>query len=181
MEWIRERRPDASIRCDVVGDGPLRDELSALARDLDVASDVRFLGYRDDVAPFLEDADAFVLPSRAEGISNALLEAMALGLPVIASAVPGNTDVVEHEANGLLVDVDDPASLGAAVLRLLDEPDLRRRLGRAARRTVAGRYSIEHVGRRYVTLYRELVSSALLAPPVEDVRMTEYARPGSES
>ncbi len=175
---IRERRPEASIRFDVVGDGPLREELSALARDLDVASDVRFLGYRDDVAAFLDRADAFVLPSRAEGISNALLEAMAVGLPVVASAVPGNTDMVEHEANGLLVAVDDPASLAAALLRLLDEPDLRGRLGREARRTVETRYSIEHVGERYVNLYRELVASPLVPPPTEDVTSTADARPG---
>jgi glycosyltransferase involved in cell wall biosynthesis len=178
---IRERRPEARIRCDVVGDGPSRHELSALAAALNVASDVRFLGYRDDVAPFLDRADAFVLPSRAEGISNALLEAMTLGLPVIASAVPGNTDVIEHGANGLLFEVDDPASLASALLRLLDEPDLRGRLGREARRTVDTRYSIEHVGRRYVHLYRELVSSPVPAPPPADVTRTEYARPGSEA
>jgi glycosyltransferase involved in cell wall biosynthesis len=178
---IRECRSDASITFDVVGDGPQREELSALAKDLDVASDVRFLGYRDDVAPFLDGADAFVLPSRAEGISNALLEAMAVGLPVVTSAVPGNTDVVEHEANGLLVEVDDPASLAAALLRLLDEPDLRGRLGREARRTVETRYSIEQVGERYVNLYRELVSSPSAPPPTEDVTRTAATRPGSGS
>jgi glycosyltransferase involved in cell wall biosynthesis len=179
--WIRERRPTASIRFDVVGDGPLREELFALATDLDVASEVRFLGYRDDVAPFLDRADAFVLPSRAEGISNALLEAMAVGLPVVASAVPGNTDVVEHDANGLLVDVDDPGSLGAALLRLLDEPDLRGRLGREARRTVETRYSIEQVADRYFNLYRELVSSSSAPRPTEDMTRTAARRRGSGS
>jgi glycosyltransferase involved in cell wall biosynthesis len=179
LAWIREWRPEAGLRCDVVGDGPLSDELSALARDLDVVSDVRFLGYRDDVAPFLGRADAFVLPSRAEGISNALLEAMAVGLPVVASDVPGNADVVEHEVNGLLVEVDDPGSLAAALLRLVDEPALRRRLGGEARRTVNTRYSIEHVAQRYVTLYRELVSSPVLTSSAEQVTSTAGARSGS--
>jgi glycosyltransferase involved in cell wall biosynthesis len=170
---IHERRPEANLRFDVVGDGPLRDELSALAGELDVISDVRFLGDRDDVAPFLDGADVFVLPSRAEGISNALLEAMAVGLPVVVSDVPGNTDVVEHEANGLVVQVDDPASLAAAVLRLLDEPDLRERLGREARRTVETTYSIGQVGARYVRLYRELVWDPTVRPPSEGVTIAD--------
>jgi glycosyltransferase involved in cell wall biosynthesis len=126
-------------------------------------------------------ADAFVLPSRAEGISNALLEAMAVGVPVIASDVPGNTDVVEHEANGLLVEVDDPASLAAAILRLVDEPDLRERLRQEARRTVETRYSIGHVAERYVDLYRQLVSSPSALPAAEDVTRTADARLGSGS
>jgi glycosyltransferase involved in cell wall biosynthesis len=179
--WIREHRPERSLRYDVVGDGPLRDELLALAQNLGVASDVRFLGYHDDVAPLLDMADAFVLPSRAEGISNALLEAMAVGVPVIASDVPGNTDVVEHEANGLLVEVDDPASLAAAILRLVDEPDLRERLRQEARRTVETRYSIGHVAERYVDLYRQLVSSPSALPAAEDVTRTADARLGSGS
>jgi glycosyltransferase involved in cell wall biosynthesis len=170
-----------SIRFDVVGDGPLRDELSALAGNLGVGSDVRFLGYRDDIAPLLDRADLFVLPSRAEGISNALLEAMAVGLPVVASAVSGNTDVIEPEVNGLLVEADDPASLAATVLRLLDEPGLRRRLGGEARRTVETRYSIEHVGERYVDLYRELVSRPSVPQPSEDLTRTAHARSVSGS
>jgi glycosyltransferase involved in cell wall biosynthesis len=175
VAWIREHRPEANLRYDVVGDGPLWDELLALAGDLGVASDVRFLGHRHDVAPFLHGADAFVLPSRAEGLSNALLEAMAVGLPVIASNVPGNTDVVEHEANGLLVEVDDPASLAAALLRIVDEADLRKRLGREARHTVESRFSIEQVGERYANLYRELVSSPSALSPAEDVTRTANA------
>lgn len=154
---LRELDPQLAVAYRIVGDGPLRDELSSLTRELGLTKEVEFWGERGDVPGFLRDTDVFVLPSRAEGISNALLEAMSLGLPVIASAVPGNEDVVEHEREGLLFPVDDPESLATAIRRVLRDADLRERLGRHARRAVESRYPIERVADRYRALYRELM------------------------
>lgn len=155
---LRARRPGSDVRLDVVGDGPLRDELTVLSRELGIAEVVRFLGDRDDVSAILDRADVFALPSRAEGISNALLEAMAAGMPVVATAIPGNTDVVTNGHDGLLVAVDDPPSIAAAIERLMDDRELRARLGRAARRTIGSRFAIDMVADRYLALYRELLS-----------------------
>lgn len=156
---LRERRPGMEVRYDLVGEGPQKDELVALAGELGVGSVVRFLGNRDDVEALLADADVFVLPSRAEGMSNALLEAMSRGLPVVAAAVPGNTDVLEHGTTGILVEPDDPERLAEALSEVLDDPDLRERLGRAARHAVEDRYTIGAVGERYLALYRELLAA----------------------
>lgn len=156
---LRELDPQLEVAYQIVGDGPLRDELSSLTRELGLTKEVEFWGERGDVPSFLRDADVFVLPSRAEGISNALLEAMSLGLPVIASAVPGNEDVVEHQREGLLFPVDDPESLATAIRRVLRDADLRERLGHHARRAVESRYPIERVADRYRALYRELMGS----------------------
>jgi glycosyltransferase involved in cell wall biosynthesis len=93
----------------------------------------------------------------AEGLSNALLEAMAVGLPVVVSDVPGNTDVVEHERTGLIFEVRDVSSLAASLARLLDDPELRARLGEAARESVEGSYSLGVVAGRYIELYEELL------------------------
>jgi len=108
---------------------------------------------------YLQQADLFVLPSRAEGISNALLEAMACGLPVVVSDIPGNVDVIEPGRNGLLFTVDDHGSLASAVTLLLTQRDLRGRLGRAARQTVENRFSLSFIADRLITLYRDLMSS----------------------
>jgi glycosyltransferase involved in cell wall biosynthesis len=150
-------RPDLDVRLRLVGDGPLRKEL-ALAASRTVARDrIEFTGLTDDVASALEDADVFVLPSRAEGISNALLEAMAHGLPVLVSDVPGNRSVVEHERNGLIFPSGDAAALARALRALLDAETLRERLGRGARVDVEDRFSLRAVAERYVELYEELV------------------------
>ena len=154
---LRARRPQQDVRFELVGDGPSRVELIALGRDLGLDGQVRFHGDRDDVATLLGAADVFVLPSRAEGISNALLEAMAAGLPVVATAIPGNTDVISDGRDGILVEAEDPASLADGIERLLDDGDLRARLGREARRTIASRFTIDRVADRYRELYEELI------------------------
>jgi L-malate glycosyltransferase len=155
---LRTQRPDARIDLRLIGDGPRRPELEALARELVV--DAAFLGERDDVATQLEDADVFVLPSRAEGMSNALLEAMTAGLPAIVTNIPGNADVIRHEQNGLLVEPDDADGLAAAIGRLLDDAALRERLGGAARDTVETGYALDRVATHYVALYEELLGTS---------------------
>ena len=152
-----QHRYRGSVRLDLVGDGPLTDALQNQANRLGITGSVVFWGRRDDVLARLQSADIFVLPSRAEGISNALLEAMACGLPVVVSKIPGNVDVIEHKKNGLQFAVDDPGSLTSSLLLLLDQPHLRRCLGQAGRRTVEDHYSLDHVADRYLMLYRAVL------------------------
>jgi glycosyltransferase involved in cell wall biosynthesis len=106
----------------LVGNGPLRGELKAVAARLDVLSSVRFLGHQPHVSKFYAIADLFVLPLHTEGKSNALLEAMAAGLPVVASAVGGNKDVIDDQVSGFLVNWDDTMLCGQVLSTLLAEP-----------------------------------------------------------
>jgi glycosyltransferase involved in cell wall biosynthesis len=157
LRQLRERRPGVRLCLRLVGDGPSKAELVAIADRNEIAEDVEFLGDRDDVAELLEESDIFVLPSRAEGLSNALLEAMSGGLPVVVSNIPGNDDVIEHEDNGLLFTSDDPTSLTSELMRLLDDMQLRQAIGRRARVRVQERYGLDVVAQQYARLYHELL------------------------
>ena len=123
------RRPQIVI----VGDGPLREKLQAQAHSLGVADSVRFVGIVADVRPSLAAMDVFVLPSHAEGMSNALMEAMAAARPVVATAVGGNTEVVVDGKTGVLIPPADPAAIADAIAALLRDPDRAAGLGVAAR------------------------------------------------
>jgi glycosyltransferase involved in cell wall biosynthesis len=103
---------------------------------------VRCVPFRPDVLGFYRLFDVVVLPSRSEGLSQALLEAMALGLPVVASRAGGNVELIRHGEDGLLVPPREPPAFGAALMRLLADPALRGRLGTAARRTARNRYPL---------------------------------------
>jgi len=154
----RLRQHVPSLRCVFVGEGELRGQLEAQSRSLGVAHMVHFSGTRRDVPAVLAALDVFVLPSRFEGLSLALLEAMAAGRPVVATAVSGTVEVVRHEATGLLVPPNDPEALAAALRRLLAERALAERLARAGQEHVLTRYTIEPVARRYEAMYEELLA-----------------------
>lgn len=124
----------------LVGDGPLCEAIGLLAKDCGVASNVNLLGERADATRLMQAADFLVLPSHFEGLSNALLEAMAAGCPAIASAVGGSIELIEHERTGLLFPSDDAGALAAAIERMTD-PALRSRLARAARQYVEENHS----------------------------------------
>jgi glycosyltransferase involved in cell wall biosynthesis len=111
-----------------------------------------------DVTDYLLAADLFVLPSSTEGMSNALLEAMAVGLPIVATRVPGNCELIRDEDSGLLVEPKDPQALAQAIIRLLSSPEQAARLGQAARETAASRFAIQRIGQDYLALYAELLS-----------------------
>jgi glycosyltransferase involved in cell wall biosynthesis len=130
------RRPQIVI----VGDGPLREKLQAQAQSLGVAHSVRFVGTVADVRPSLAAMDVFVLPSHAEGMSNALMEAMAAARPVVATAVGGNTEVVVDGKTGVLIPPADPAAIADAIAALLRDPDRAAGLGAAAREFVTRRF-----------------------------------------
>lgn len=117
---------------------------------------VRFAGQVDDVAPYLQSSDFFVLPSAAEGLSNALLEALAVGLPCVATAVGGTPDVIVDGENGLLVAPDKPHDLQAALSKLLTNISMRQRMGKLARETILARYSLENTADRLAALYQRL-------------------------
>lgn len=135
-------------------------ELKRQAQTLNISGNISWLGERSDVGRLLAASDVFVLPSHQEGSSNALLEAMAASLPAIATAVGGNIDAVRDSDSGLLVRVNDPRGLAAAIVRLAKDPALRRRLGDAARLRVAQRFSLDACVERYDRLYRALIEPA---------------------
>lgn len=129
----------------VLGDGPERARLEQMARELGLAERVRFEGYvsQAGVADHLREADVFVLPSLAEGVPVSLMEAMASGVPVVATRVGGVAELVEDGESGLLVPPSDAPALQAALLRYLDDAALRRRIARAGRLLVEQRFSLE--------------------------------------
>jgi L-malate glycosyltransferase len=139
----------------IVGDGPLRESLAGQARTLGVADSVRFEGTVADVRPVLAAMDVFVLPSRAEGMSNALMEAMAAGRPVVATAVGGNTEVVTDGETGLLVPPANPAAIARAVDGLLGDPERASRLGTAARQFVTHHFGARARVAELERLYEE--------------------------
>lgn len=158
FQQVLRCNPGLNLRLQLLGDGPLMDTLIGLSRELGIAQHVDFVGMTAEIFEYLQDADIFVLPSWAEGQSNALLEAMACGLPVLVSDIPANVGVIEHEQNGLMFAVGDPDSLAGAVMLLLDQPELRERVGRAARLTIESRYSLDYVADRYICLYQGLLT-----------------------
>jgi glycosyltransferase involved in cell wall biosynthesis len=153
--WAAARRLGCLAFLCVVGDGPERAALERRARDHGILGAVRFAGATDDVTPWLRAADAFVLPSRQEGLSVALLEAMACGLAVVATAVGGTADAAGDAA--VLVP-PDAAALAGALARVLDEPGRARELGGRARRRAVERFGILEVARRHLELYGEIAT-----------------------
>jgi glycosyltransferase involved in cell wall biosynthesis len=142
------------FRLEIAGDGPCRAELEAHAARLGLGERVRFLGVVRDVPGLLARARLFVLSSITEGISLTLLEAMARGLPVVATAVGGNPEVVEAEQTGLLVPARDPVSLAEAVARFWTRPELCARMGVAGRRRVEQHFDVRRMVADYEALYR---------------------------
>lgn len=144
------------LRLLVAGEGPAEPSLRTLADDLKLQGSVAFLGHRSDVPSLLDLADAVVLPSRAEGLSLFLLEALSAGRPVVATAAGGMVEIVSDGENGLLVPVGDPLALAAALRRLLTEKELARRLGDKARESSA-RFTVEAMLQRTLAVYESMV------------------------
>lgn len=135
----------ADLRYTVLGDGPERDRVLFTAGELGLHGHVELAGRTppDEVIRTLRDADVFLHTSSSEGISNAVLEAMACGLPVVTTDVGGMAEAVSHDVDGLLVGVRDSVAIGAALHRLATEPDTRARLGEAARATIVDRFRLD--------------------------------------
>jgi glycosyltransferase involved in cell wall biosynthesis len=137
----------------LIGDGPLRRSLTDRAAALGVASLVRFPGHRPDAPSLLPAADVFALPSRREGMPLAALEAMAAGLPVVATRVIGSEEVVVDGVTGALVPRGAPAALAGAIADLLADPELRRRQGLAGRRHQQAHFTRERMAADTLAVY----------------------------
>lgn len=148
---VHQQVPQA--RLVIVGDGGLRPQLECLAKVLGIASSVEFVGLQSDIPAQFHRGSLAVLPSRWEGMSNALLEAMACGLPCVATRVSGSEDIIQHGVNGLLVESEDYQGMAQALLTLLHDPALTRKYGQAARETIERDYSFEQVMDKYIELY----------------------------
>ena len=156
LALIKDRLPQSWRLLAVGRDDGIGAELKTQAQSFGIGDNILWLGERNDVDELLSASDMFVLPSHQEGFSNALLEAMAARLPVVATAIGGNSDAVVDGETGSLVPVRDPRALAAAILRLAQDPDLRASFGEAGRRRVEQRFSLQACVDRYERLYRAL-------------------------
>ncbi|MEI8314489.1 MAG: glycosyltransferase [Verrucomicrobiota bacterium] len=143
----------------IIGDGPCLAELQAAAQRLGVASHVGLLGARSDIPTQLSTFDVFTLSSITEGISLTILEAMACGIPIVASDVGGNREIVQPPLCGLIVPARDPQALAAAYLELLNDPNQRVRMGSAGCQRVGDNFSLQTMVRHYRDLYEELLNN----------------------
>ncbi len=142
----------------ILGDGSLRDRLVSVTKELGIQNQVHFWGAQKNVAPFLDKIDIFILPSRWEGLSMALLEAMSRGIPVIATEVGGNPEIIQHEVHGLLIPAGDPGAITEAIEFLRNNPTNRRKLGIQGQQHVIENYSLEKTVCSIDQLYKGLLS-----------------------
>jgi len=167
---VRERRSDAALL--LVGRGSLQEGTEALARELDLGQSVRFLGVRSDVAEVMSSADGYVMSSAWEGMPMVLLEAAAAGLPIVATRVGGNHEVVREGESGFLVEPRDHEALAQAMLRLMEVPvPDRRAMGERGHAHIRSQYGLSRVAERWEELYREVLArkGPALAPRVSGV------------
>jgi glycosyltransferase involved in cell wall biosynthesis len=146
---VRAKHPQAELL--IIGEGEEGPGLKRLAKE-----GVSFLGSVDDVSPYLQAADLFVLPSATEGLSNALLEAMSTGLPVVATAVGGAPDLINHKENGWLISPGDMVDLREAILKILGNEQFRNKLGEQAREKIVNEFDLSLVASKLRDLYISL-------------------------
>jgi glycosyltransferase involved in cell wall biosynthesis len=169
------KREDKASRLVVVGDGPQREALEALARELGIAERVTFAGNREDVAPWLRAFDLFCLPSYAnEGVPQALMQAMACGLPVVTTPVGSIGEIVQDGETGRLVPPGDAAALGAAIEALLADAPLRSRLSARAREAALQRFGEERMVERMLEVFSVVARASRRRPA--DVDLSERRR-----
>lgn len=156
LDLLQHVRPD--LRTMIVGDGPLRARLEATAGAFRLTGEgrVKFLGHRDDVPRLLAASDLLVLPSLYEGLPNVVLEAMRSRKPVVATAAPGTTEVVDDGVTGLLVPLRDPVALARAIRDVIDDPEKARTMGQAGRTRVDAEFGVGQMVGRFAELYEGL-------------------------
>jgi len=153
---VIRRAPDAVLL--IAGDGPLRKTMEGVARELGIDKRVQFLGIRRDIPQLMNAADAYVMSSSWEGMPMVLLEASAIGLPIVATDVGGNREVVLDGVTGFLVPPRNPEALAEAMLKMMSLPEEKRRaMGKAARKYVEDNFSLDRVVDMWEALYRELL------------------------
>ncbi len=156
LQAIAKLRSDSTLECWLVGDGPERGEMERLARALGLSDRVRFLGYRQDVPALLRQCDLFVLPSVWEPFGIALVEAMVLGMPVLACWAGGVPEIVRDGETGLLVPPGDADAMAAGLQRLLSDDALRARLAAKAAPDAAARFDARSMAERYQKSYEAI-------------------------
>ena len=154
-EWRAHLMP----RLCIVGDGRFRLQMERIVAELGIVDSVEFLGLRTDIVDLLQPSWGFVLPSRWEGMPNALLEAMACGLPCVATRVSGSEDIISDGVNGLLVEPEQPAQMAQALRRIIEDVDLGQKLGQAGRATVVREYQVHTIVEQCLELYGDLLKS----------------------
>jgi glycosyltransferase involved in cell wall biosynthesis len=169
----RLKAQDPRFTLHIAGRGPLQSMLEKNARDYGVEKQVRFLGYRRDVAELLAAADGLVLSSSWEGLPNVVMEALASGTPVVATEVGGVRELVTDGESGYIVPVEDEAGLASAMAKLMAAPRPERaRMGQKGRRHIEQTYGVERVTAAWLTLYRELLAEKGLWSDVPADRKT---------
>ncbi|MEM6469146.1 MAG: glycosyltransferase [Planctomycetota bacterium] len=158
-ELLGAARTDTTLL--IIGDGPQKDELLRFRDSVTTPAHVAFLGARSDVANLLPHASLFWIGSEYEGQSNAVTEAMLSGVPVVASDIPGNRDLVIHDDTGRLFPLGDRAALGKESMDLLENPDQAERLAQSAKSKIQMKFSVEQFVSRHVELYRRLRANHL--------------------
>lgn len=158
---LAELAPDARarLRLVMIGDGALRAEALTLLQSAGLSEQAWLPGARDDVPALMQGMDVFALPSLAEGISNTILEAMACGLPVVATAVGGNAELLVPEVTGRLVPAANPDALAQALLAYLRAPQQARDHGQAGRQRIEAHFSMEAMVNRYMAVYDQLLAA----------------------
>jgi glycosyltransferase involved in cell wall biosynthesis len=141
----------------LIGDGPERRPLETLAEEMGVSDRIRFWGQRADVARLVARADILCHCSHSEGLSNAIMEASGLGLPVVATRAGGTDEIVEDGVTGFLVDADDDGTMAGYVDQLLGDPDRRARMGDAGRQKMEREFALEQMVKNIVAVYRDLL------------------------
>lgn len=156
----RLRSWDFDVTCEIAGEGDERADLEALIKELDLDPCVKLTGWTDDVAGFLATGDLFAFPSHQEGFPLTLLEAMSVGLPVVATEIDGPVEILKEGVNGRLVPDDDPDRLGEALGELISDRDTAKRLGAAARELVLSEYGPDALTRRLEAAMDGMLSRA---------------------
>jgi len=168
--WKNVFKEEKTLKLTIIGSGPLEEEMKRMTQSLNVGESVKFVGFVSNVETYLKNADMFILASRTEGMSNALLEAMSYGFPCIATNVGGNGELLGGEdkeirlgeyviaRNGLLVNPDDVKGLSKAILYLVRHKEERAELGRKSRTFIKENYSIDSIAGRYISLYQFMLN-----------------------
>ncbi|MBU1087432.1 MAG: glycosyltransferase [Candidatus Omnitrophica bacterium] len=157
---ILEKFPKAKFL--IVGNGPLEKDLKSFVKKAGIDNNVIFTGFRNDIANLLEIMDIFVLPSIWEPLSNALLEAMAIGKPIVATNVDGTAEALNHNYSGLLIKPEDSSEIAKAVVKLLENKEKALKMGMAAKEVVKARFCLEGMAKRTEDVYLDLLTGNLL-------------------
>jgi glycosyltransferase involved in cell wall biosynthesis len=154
-ELLKVVRDDVHIL--IIGDGPQRYQLERFCENIEIRDSVHFLGHRNDVDQIISHLDVVWLASSHEGFPNSIMESMAAGVPVVATDIPGNRDLVIHNTTGYLFPVGDRAALASWTNHLLDDPEKLRDMGKAGCAALKNQYPVDTLVHRHAAVYRQLL------------------------